>query len=154
MIRRTFIHVGLSGIALGALATTGCQTTREAPSRRTEFRARLGGASEVPANRSQGKGEMEATYDPASKELAWRLHYADLSGPATGAHFHGPAAAGANAGVVVPITGSVVGTWHRGEARLTDAQAADLMAGRWYVNVHTARFPGGEIRGQVLPDGR
>jgi hypothetical protein len=37
-----------------------------------------------------------------------------------------------------------------GSATLTDAQAADLMAGKWYVNVHTAENKGGEIRGQVL----
>ena len=37
----------------------------------------------------------------------------------------------------------------KGEATLTDAQAADLLAGRWYVNVHTRAHPGGEIRGQV-----
>jgi len=34
---------------------------------------------------------------------------------------------------------------------LTPAQAADLLAGRWYVNIHTARYPGGEIRAQVTP---
>jgi len=36
-----------------------------------------------------------------------------------------------------------------GSAILTDAQAADMMAGKCYVNVHTAANPGGEIRGQV-----
>jgi hypothetical protein len=69
-------------------------------------------------------------------------------GPATAAHFHGPAEAGKNAGVAVAIpnaTSSPV----EGSATLTDAQAADLVAGKYYINIHTAANPGGEIRGQV-----
>jgi hypothetical protein len=64
------------------------------------------------------------------------------------AHFHGPAEPGKNAGVAVPIPGTA--SPMNGSATLTDAQAADLMAGKWYVNVHTAENKGGEIRGQVL----
>src|SRR5689334_8457678 len=84
----------------------------------------------------------------ADKKLSWKLSYSGLSGPATAAHFHGPAEAGKNAGVAVAIpnaTSSPV----EGSATLTDAQAADLMAGKYYVNIHTAANPGGEIRGQV-----
>ena len=80
--------------------------------------------------------------------MAWTVNYSGLTGPATGAHFHGPAAISENAGVVVPLTGSLASPI-TGSATLTDAQAADLMAGKWYFNVHTAANPGGEIRGQV-----
>jgi hypothetical protein len=68
------------------------------------------------------------------------------------AHFHGPAEAGKNAGVAVWIStkGTPFPTSFEGEATLTDAQAADLLGGRWYVNIHTAANPGGEIRGQLL----
>jgi hypothetical protein len=64
------------------------------------------------------------------------------------AHFHGPAPVGVNAGVIVPVKGSVASPI-RGEATLTPEQSADLLAGKWYFNVHTAANPGGEIRGQV-----
>jgi hypothetical protein len=97
---------------------------------------------------SAGKGTADLDFDPATKKLSWKLTYSGLSGPATMAHFHGPAAPGANAGVAVAIpnaTSSPV----EGSATLTDAQAADLMAGKYYINVHTAANPAGEIRGQV-----
>ena len=101
----------------------------------------------MPPNTSAATGTADIDYDPASKKLSWKLTYSGLSGPATAAHFHGPAAAGANAGVAVPIPNTASGS--EGSATLTDAQAADLMAGKYYVNVHTAANPGGEIRGQV-----
>jgi hypothetical protein len=80
--------------------------------------------------------------------LTWKLTYSGLSGPATAAHFHGPAEAGKNAGVKVPIP-NATSSPAEGSATLTDEQAADLTAGKYYVNVHTAANPGGEIRGQV-----
>jgi len=102
----------------------------------------------VPPTTSQGKGSADITVDTASKQLSWTVNYSGLTGPATAAHFHGPAEIGKNAGVAVPIpnaTSSPVS----GSATLTDAQAADLVAGKYYINIHTAANPGGEIRGQV-----
>jgi hypothetical protein len=63
-------------------------------------------------------------------------------------HFHGPAAVGANAGVIVPFQGSVESPI-KGKATITADQAKDLLAGMWYINIHTKENPGGEIRGQV-----
>jgi hypothetical protein len=77
-----------------------------------------------------------------------RITYSGLSGTPTAAHFHGPAQSGANAGVAVPIP-NVATSPAQGSATLTDAQAADLLAGRYYINIHTAANPAGEIRGQV-----
>jgi hypothetical protein len=104
--------------------------------------------SEVPPNESKGAGTAELTYDTTTKMLTWTVTFSDLSGPATAAHFHGPAEAGKNAGVAVLI-GNNPTSPAKGTATLTDAQAADLAGGRWYVNVHTGANRGGEIRGQV-----
>lgn len=111
------------------------------------FKANLAAASEVPPNSSAGKGEVTATYDDATKKLTWNGTYSGLTGPATAAHFHGPAPAGKNAGVMIPITPNTSPL--AGEATLNDAQAKALMDGDMYVNVHTAANKGGEIRGQL-----
>ncbi|KZD20578.1 CHRD domain-containing protein [Tardiphaga robiniae] len=131
----------LASLALGAsIALPG-------PASAEKMKAILDSASEVPANTSAGKGTADIDFDPATKKLTWKLTYSGLTGPATMAHFHGPAEAGKNAGVAVPITPATSGS--EGSATLTDAQAADLMAGKYYVNVHTEANKGGEIRGQV-----
>jgi hypothetical protein len=113
------------------------------------FKADLKAATEVPPVESKGAGTLTATYDTASKSLSYTVNYSGLTGDATAAHFHGPATAGQNAGVVVPVTGSAASPI-KGTATLNDAQAADLMAERWYFNIHTAANKGGEIRGQVV----
>ena len=104
------------------------------------FKASLSGKSEVPANTTAGSGSVTATYDTDSKKLTWKGSYSGLTGPATAAHFHGPAAEGKNAGN---------GPSFEGSATLTDAQAKALMDGDMYVNVHTVTNKGGEIRGQL-----
>ena len=70
--------------------------------------SRLSGASEVPPTDTSGKGDFQATLDKASRTLKWTLAVTALSGPPTGAAFHGPAAPGENGSVAVtiPVTGS------------------------------------------------
>ena len=116
-----------------------------------QFKASLSGAAEVPPNQSAGTGTVTATYDTASKQLTWKGTFSGLSGPATAAHFHGPAEPGKNAGVLVWIStkGANLTSPFEGSATLTDEQASDLMAGRLYANIHTATNPGGELRGQL-----
>jgi hypothetical protein len=97
---------------------------------------------------STGKGTGTFTYDAASHTLNYNVAYSGLTGPATAAHIHGPADPGANAPPVVPFASAASPI--TGTATLTDAQAADLAAGKWYVNVHTAANKGGEIRGQIV----
>src|ERR1700758_3572978 len=101
-----------------------------------KFKATLDGKSEVPANTSAATGTADIDYDAATKKLSWKLTYPGLSGPAPAAHFHGPAEAGKNAGVQVPIPNAGTSP-AEGSATLTDAQAADFLAGKLYVNVHT-----------------
>lgn len=93
--------------------------------------------------------------------IEWEISYSGLTGPivSPGAHFHGPADFGQNGPVTLFIAGhgsdfplpqpaSGVLT---GSAMLTSQQQSDLLAGLWYVNIHTGLNQAGEIRGQVVP---
>ena len=62
-----------------------------APAFADKMKATLDGKSQVPPNTSAATGTADLDYDPASKKLSWKLSYSGLSGPATAAHFHGPA---------------------------------------------------------------
>lgn len=138
--------VAVTFTAVAALMVVGAPVMAEV----VALKADLKGTSEVPPNQSKGTGSVALSYDDAGKTLSWKGSYSGLTGPVTGAHFHGPAAAGKNARIAVGITlGNTPGSFE-GSATLSDAQAADLMAGRWYVNLHTAANPAGEIRGQVV----
>jgi hypothetical protein len=116
------------------------------------YKAHLTAKDEVPPNASTGTGDGTFTLNPATKELTWVVTFTGLSGPATAAHIHGPAAAGANAGVVVPFDPPKAPAGEiKGSKTLTDDQIADLKAAKYYANIHTDANKGGEIRGQLMP---
>jgi hypothetical protein len=135
--RAAFVAV----FALAGLASAGAQDVG--------YTAKLDGPSETPPNTTKGMGDVQAQYDPASKKLTWTINYSGLTGPATAAHFHGPAPVGKAAGVMVPITGSLDSPI-KGSATLTDEQAKALTGGMMYFNIHTAEHKPGEIRGQMM----
>jgi hypothetical protein len=94
-------------------------------------------------------GQLAATYDTGSKKLTYDVTYSGLTGPATAAHFHGPAPVGKNAPVMVPVS-SELPSPVKGTVTLTDEQAKALTDGDMYFNIHTAANKAGEMRGQVV----
>ncbi len=147
------IGFGRAGL-LAAAAFVGLALAPAAQAHEYHLHFHLSGKSETPPNDSTGKGDGDATYDDKTMELRWKISWSGLSGDPKAAHFHGPAKPGESAkptivmqapdGLTSPLIGS---------ATLTDDQAKDLLAGRWYWNIHTPNFPGGELRGQVLKGG-
>jgi hypothetical protein len=137
----------LAGLVLlaGAVASGG-----PAYAEPFECTATLDGAQEVPPVETEGAGTATASFDSDTNELSWDIEFSGLSGPATAAHFHGPAEEGANAGVQVNI-GEVSGLESpmSGSAELTAEQAQMLLDRQLYINIHTEENPDGEIRGQV-----
>jgi hypothetical protein len=116
---------------------------------KTTFTADLNGLSEVPPTDSKAKGKGDFTYDDTSKKLTWTITYSGLSDKAKSAHLHGPAKEGENAGPMITL--SPLASPIKGAAILTEDQAKALLGGNMYVNVHTAKYPDGEIRGQLKP---
>jgi hypothetical protein len=90
---------------------------------------------------------LRLIHDRLQVELAdWRITYSGLSEPVTAVHFHSPTKRGSDAEINIrdnlksPVTGSTI---------LTDAQEQQLLAGRWFVNIHTAACPNGEVLGRI-----
>ncbi len=139
--------------AIGVLALVGVAWAGLAYAQPVSFSVALTGAQQVPAVQTAAVGKADLTFDKATRVVTWSIAYSGLSSPATMAHFHGPAAAGANGPVAIWLSkqGSPADSPITGEATLSPAQAEQFAAGQWYINVHSKDHPSGEIRGQVTP---
>ena len=114
----------------------------------------LSPSQEVPANNSTASGTADITYNKESHMLAYKVSWNGLTGAATMAHIHGTAPKGVNAGVkkdLSPVLAkSMSGSFS--DSVMVDGSAIkedSLLSGMYYFNVHTAKYPGGEIRGQI-----
>jgi hypothetical protein len=117
----------------------------------TTFTASLTGAAHVPPVETTATGTGTFTYNPSTMTLTWNITYTGLSGPVVRATLSGPAAAGANGNPIMSL-GNNLATPINGSAVLSASQAAQLLAGQWYVDIRTSQNRSGEIRGQILPN--
>jgi len=106
------------------------------------------GSQEIPSNPSAGTATLTGSYDGGSKMMHYEISFSGLSGTPTAAHFHGPAFPGSNAAVLIPIT--ITASPLVGMETLNDTLQTHLLGGKMYFNLHTAAYPGGEIRGQII----
>lgn len=117
-------------------------------------------SSEVPPVVAPGAaGSAAMVLDTDTGEFGWVISFEGLTGPATAAHFHNAPVDGTgpvvldletDPGVVLESIGSSSGVFAGGKT-LDAASVNDILAGLWYINIHTDANPAGEIRGQVLP---
>jgi len=137
----------LAAITAIALVTGAMQSENAA----TRFEFTLSGAEEVPPNSSTGTGTAKVMI--VGDKLRVDVSFEGLTGPLTGAHIHGPAETGEDADVILNIIPGVhpagTGSPLRAMFDITDEQKEMIRSGLTYLNLHTAEFPGGEIRGQV-----
>jgi hypothetical protein len=149
-MRQLFARRSILGYCIAGASGALFALTSRARAATTTFKADIKASSEVPPNMTTGTGSATVTLD--GDKITWNVTFSGLSGPGTAAHIHGPAPAGKNAGVLVWLStkGKPAASPLTGSATLTAAQASDLMNGQCYVNVHTAKNPGGEIRGQLM----
>lgn len=131
--------------ALAALATVTA-LAQPALAEALLYSAELNGAAQVPRVETAATGMAEITLETETMTIAWMTSYEGLSGDLTGAHFHGPATREENAAPVVDILAHL----EEGSAVLTADQMEEFQAGLFYINLHTAEHPDGEIRGQVV----
>jgi hypothetical protein len=137
----------LAAIGFVAFATSAFADT-------LQFKVDLTGRGEVPPNDSTAKGHCDATLDTSNNTLTWSCAYSGLSSGPIGAHFHGPvsyvgATSEENAPIQVGTPGNLASPF-KGTSTIDATQAADLKIGRWYFNLHSTKFPAGEIRGPVV----
>lgn len=139
----------MNRLLIGATATTTALAAAPLHAVIHEYSALLQTQQEVPpVNNAPNAGGMAAVfYDDSTFNLSWDIRWWGLTGAATLAHFHGPAAAGGTASPQINITDLISPS--PGFTTITSTQAAQLEAGQWYVNVHTTTNPAGEIRGQL-----
>ncbi len=134
-----------------SLAVLSCKNSDDIPQDvLISFAATLNGVQEVPANSSTATGSSTASFNMTTKVLTVTTTHT-LAAPAAG-HIH-IAAAGASGPVVFPFTTFTSPISFTTATALTATQEADLLNNLYYVNLHTAAFPGGEIRGQLIKAG-
>jgi len=141
--------MGLSAVVLvGVVALVAAALAPGKTPRPIKFSAALNIGQEVPhpkGTKVGASGRFTATLTGTT--LTWRLTFTHLSGPASAAHIHG-AARGVSGPVLVPLCGPCTSPV-TGTATVTTAQLKDMLARKTYANVHTAKNPNGEIRGQI-----
>lgn len=130
-------------VALAAL----CLMAGAAHAETLHFSAVLSGTKEKVPNHVTASGTAQVALDTKTNMVSYRIDYKGINGPPTMVHFHGPKLPGMRAPEVIvmrmdhppsPVTGAL---------HITDAQVQELKKGQWYANVHTAKYPDGEIRG-------
>ena len=116
-----------------------------------KFSVYLSGRQAVPANNSPASGTCMVTINQTETQGTIECRYRNLSSNVTGAHLHDNAPVGVNGPIRFDFsfTGGTTGTIGPRVFNTTPAQVADMRSNKWYVDVHTSNFPGGEIRGQV-----
>lgn len=114
------------------------------------FSAHINAAQEVPTNASTGTGWGRLIYNETNQTLTWTVFFTGLTSAQTAAHIHAAAPIGSNAGVAVNL-GTVGGTTGTitGSMVISDTLRDQIRSNQAYINIHTANFGGGEIRGQL-----
>ena len=133
------------------IVLTACLWTGNAAATILQFDASLDGFQEVPPNFLAGSGDGTLFLNDATGDYTISGSFSDLYSPTTAAHIHGPALPGID-GVIIhglTIPPLIIAGVYSGANTFTGPQMAELIAGLYYVNIHSIIYPNGEIRGQL-----
>lgn len=152
--QQILIIILISTLALGA-----CKKNRAKPAPQNPIRTAnvvMSGGAEVPAVTTGGSGTASLSYNPATKMITYQINWIlnNAQSITTDMHFHGAenGSPTISSNVVIPITGfatGYTGSLNGTTRALTDAEVNQLLSGKWYINVHSAAFPLGELRGNI-----
>lgn len=142
-------------LSVSFFAFAGCEKTEDVDAQNTYVGSSvMSGAQETPAITTTATGIMQSTYNRLSKILSYKISFTGLTTNAAAAHIHGTAPVGYAAGVLqtfsgfpAATSGTYSGTVFIDGIRFTES---NLLAGLYYVNIHNATRPAGEIRGQII----
>jgi len=146
VIKRAFLAPAfLVAITMSALPTRAALFT---------FDANLTGDQQVPTNTSTATGFGTVVLDDVAHTITVDLSWSGLTAAANAAHIHGPGAPGTNANIIFPfndVPAATSGSISEQTFGISNNRIPQLEAGLFYMNIHDANFPNGEIRGQLLP---
>lgn len=145
---------------IGLLFLVSCKKYKSKPVVQNPVRTAnvvLNGATEVPAVATNGSGTATLSYDPATRVITYQINWTlgNVQSTTTDMHFHGAdnGSATISSPVVIPIVGfttNYTGSLSGSTRMLTDIEVGQLLAAKWYLNIHSSAFPTGEIRGNIL----
>lgn len=115
-----------------------------------KFKATLSADEQSAPTESPGSGVVDFVLERSTQELSWTLVFDNLTSQVTGAHIHGPQTPGGNAGVLIDLAPEGPKSPAQGSLVLNDGLLEYLLTGRMYVNVHSTKYPVGELRGQIM----
>ncbi|MGB8192390.1 MAG: CHRD domain-containing protein [Chitinophagaceae bacterium] len=144
----------LLSIALGFFLFSSCTSDNLSDKILTVNNLPLSGLQEVPQRLTSGNGTMDLVYNKDLRTLSYTVRWNSLTGPLVQAHIHGTAEKGVNAGILQDWTASISKTiagTYSGSVLIDGVVFTEenLLLGRYYVNIHTTLYAGGEIRGQI-----
>jgi hypothetical protein len=139
------VRAGLAGALLAAVSASAVRGADDD----ILFTAKLTPDEQSAPTYSPASGMAEVRLERETLKITWKITYKDLTGPATVAGLYGPENVGANAGMVVDLAANGLKSPIEGSAVLSDGVFQYLITGRVYVNIHTAKYPDGELRGQL-----
>lgn len=135
----------MAAAVVSVLALSACA----AGGPKNNFGATLSGANEVPPVTTSATGSATITLNRSTKQLTVNGTFSGMTIGGPGAHIHGPAAKNANGPIVANLTFDNTARTFSANVTLTDEQISHLEMGMLYINLHSATFPSGEIRGQI-----
>lgn len=147
--------ISYSLLLSAVIALSSCSKSKTLPMvANSTFTATLMGSSETPPNASTATGSATFVYNPTTYMLTGTITFSGFTTATTVAHIHlGAVGVAGNPVFTIEASGPFTSPISYTSPALTAANATDLFAGNYYVNIHTVAFPNGEIRGQLLLQG-